>query len=207
MTSIDSDFELMIRPISLGYHVCVRYVGSDKLVQKLCSCEGCVNCECLFELLITFQSNQLVHTSYQDEMERVVASYDVHADGVIHSFYNHLYKYELIDVPPFHKLKGIGPRVLCAVLKRALDTGKASVTDVIVLQASGSLPSAFSISDDSYMSIKLVRYYETMGFRQVHPELLELGLKHFYVTMSATVQELLEHCRAPQVVKRRKIQA
>jgi hypothetical protein len=90
-------------------------------------------------------------------------------------------------------LKGVGHKMLCALLRRMVLVGLAKVTDKLELEANGHF------ADDPTKSRMngLVNYYRRLGFQTIsqNEELVTSELAAGRVPMSAHFKDIISHCQ------------
>jgi hypothetical protein len=112
------------------YEVCLYYVGNDRIINKLLDC---LELDCLVNVYITFldyRESRSIRASLYNDIDRdktPVAVVTTQHNGILHSFYNNLYKVGIAGEYPFSKLKGAGHALLCLALQTALANGDTGV--------------------------------------------------------------------------------
>jgi hypothetical protein len=76
--------------------------------------------------------------------------------------------------------------LLCVIVNDILSKNILTREQFITLEASGEI--------EGKNMEGLVKYYETLGFKQVYPQLLEVGISQTNVPMKATLGEIIDNC-------------
>jgi hypothetical protein len=206
------DFKLEIRNIKdddkITYYACLTYVGKyrefinaiEQVKEETYFYEDDEAPAykqydlCLFNVMLTVEDRKIKGTYIvnrneedEDSEEFDKIKYSMHSNCHLYSFYNNTIKYDLLqNFEQSKKLKGIGYMILCSILKHIVSTNILSDDKLITLQASGEIPEKGMIG--------LVKYYESMGFRQVFPSLLEEGVEQADVPMRTNISNIIERC-------------
>ncbi len=205
------DFKLEIRNIKdddkITFYACLTYVGKDRIfinaIEQVKEDTYFYEDEdspaykpddlCLFTIMLNVEDRK-IKGSYainenddEDSEEFDKIKYSMHSNCNLTSFYNNTIKYEVLkNFEQSKKLKGIGHMILCSILRHIVSTNILSADKFISLQASGEIPERGMLG--------LVNYYEFMGFRQVFPSLLEIGIAQADVPMRARLSDIIERC-------------
>jgi hypothetical protein len=205
------DFKLEIRNIKdddkITFYACLTYVGQDRefinaieqVKEETYFYENddspAYNPDdlCLFSIMLNVQDRK-IKGSYvmnknddeeSEEFDKI--KYSMHSNCNLTSFYNNTIKYDLLqNFEQSKKLKGIGYMILCSILRHIVSANILSDDKFITLQASGEIPERGMIG--------LVKYYESMGFEQVFPSLLEIGISQTDVPMRTRISNIIERC-------------
>ena len=205
------DFKLEIRNIKdddkITYYACLTYVGKDRTfinaIEQVKEDTYFYEDEdspaykpddlCLFTIMLNVEDTKIKgsyiinNTDDEDSEEFDKIKYSMHSNCNLTSFYNNTIKYDLLqNFEQSKKLKGVGYMILCSILRHIVSTNILSDDKFITLQASGEIPERGMLG--------LVNYYEFMGFRQVFPSLLEIGIAQADVPMRARLSDIIERC-------------
>lgn len=210
------EFKLELRKIKkdkeLVYYACVMYIGDDPefrmaiekvkkdsffYLEKDDSSEYSTDDLCLFNALLSVNRYKKIQGTYYldhpEEEEADTLTWEINSDCHLASFYNNAISTGLQRFKQTDKLKGIGHSILCLIVKDIIQNKILNPDQYITLEASG------------YMKGKnkegLVRYYESIGFKQVFPYLLELGIKQTNVPMKARLVDVLSKCDNTSISK------
>jgi hypothetical protein len=172
------------------YNVCVSYVGRNREYMKAIESiienqyTGLNSNYCLFQLDLS--------VNFKDSLQGAAEIYDSYVDWDIKSscildgFFNKALMRGLGGWEQTKKLKGIGQASLCIILKDIINKNILSETDIISLEASGFIP-------DTNMK-GLVKYYESLGFKQYLPEYESELIHQRTVPMTAKISDILNTC-------------
>jgi hypothetical protein len=211
------DYHLMItlaKPSTyLSYRACLSYRGNDKsFIQAIKKIEKEQKKEglCLIQINFAIAPFSSLETEYVVEEgvegnEDEVLSYFTPSDAHLFGYFNDVREYKLEKYEPTKKLKGIVHVIFCMILSHAVKEKYLTLNSTITLEASGSLYKTDEEIQKEKMEGKdkvsvvksmlgLVKHYETLGFKQALPKLLEVGLKEGNVPMKAKVNDILRVC-------------
>jgi hypothetical protein len=112
--------------------------------------------------------------------------YEINSNCHLFSFYNKAIQYNLQKFDAIKRLKGIGNMLLCIVLGDIISSNILSKDNFITLEASGEI--------EGKGMEGLVKYYEKLGFKQVYPQLFDIGISQTNVPMKATLGDIINNC-------------
>ena len=208
---MDKEFKLDIRKIKkkneVTYFVCLTYIGQDQLLRNeierikedtffyedMETERPAYKTEdlCLFNLNLKVNALDKIEGNFyfgefEEEKAPDLLRYEINSNCHLFSFYNKAMKYNLQTFESIKRLKGIGHMLLCVILGDIISTNILSNDKFITLEASGEI--------EGKGMEGLVKYYETLGFKQVYPQLFAIGISQTNVPMKATIGEIINNC-------------
>jgi hypothetical protein len=154
------------------------------------------------EISVKFHKNKQQYKWLLDEEQTEELTYNFKPlNGFIHGLYNFVTGYSLHKKFPFlTKLKGISYALLLCCVCEGLKLGYIIPSSEIGLEASGSIVDPeidpFAAQKDY---VKLIEYYEKIGFHQIWPERIDQGISEKNTPMVATVEEIIKRCNFDNV--------
>ena len=113
-------------------------------------------------------------------------------NGFLNQFYNYASGYDLYKkFPVLQKTKGISYVLLMCCICEALKLGFITPESILMLEASGSI--------EGESMLKLIKYYEKIGFSVMYPEYLDIGVQDQFVPMKAQVKTIVDLCNVETV--------
>jgi len=208
---MDKEFKLDIRKIKkkkeITYFVCLTYIGQDdnlkneieRIKEDTFFYEDMkveipayrTDDLCLFNMNLKVNSLDKIEGNFyfgefEDEKAPDLLRYEINSNCHLFSFYNKAIQYNLQKFDAIKRLKGIGHMLLCVVLGDIISSDILSKDNFITLEASGEI--------EGKGMEGLVKYYEALGFKQVYPQLFDIGISQTNIPMKATLGEIIGNC-------------
>ena len=210
---MDKEFKLEIRSIKkhdkIKYFVCVSYIGDDQQLRseierikeetffyedmEITKPVYKVDDLCLFTMQLGVNELEKIDGNFYfgNEDNPDYLRYEINSNCHLFSLYNKAIKYNLQKFDAIKRLKGLGHMLLCVIVNDILSKNILTREQFITLEASGEI--------EGKNMEGLVKYYETLGFKQVYPQLLEVGISQTNVPMKATLGDIIDNCNFSQM--------
>jgi hypothetical protein len=178
-----SEFNLTIdNTNNAAFRVCLSYVGdNEEIKRKLYE----KKIDCLFVLSIGTVARIINSRYYIGDNEDKI-TIENKSDSHIGMFYNKTLSDKDIHNFFSKKLKGIGHVILCKIIDYFLEKDILNMDSIVSLQASGEIKGKSMHG--------LINYYESLGFKQTVPELLDLFISQENVPMTGKVKDIIRKC-------------
>jgi hypothetical protein len=202
------EFKLELRKIKKKeetvYYACVMYVGDDPefryaieqmkeetfFYEQEESSEYSTDDLCVFNAVLSANRYNKIQGTYymenSEEEEPDTLTWQAVSNCHLSAFYNNTLNNKLKNFSQTKKLKGVGHFILCLIINDILTNNILAPDQYITLEASGYIKGKEKQG--------LVRYYESIGFRQIFPNLLDIGLDQSNVPMRARLIDVLDKC-------------